>query len=483
MRPMLPVLALLLPCAPLAADSWPQFRGPNASGLAVGGQRLPAELGPEVNVVWKTPLPPGHSSPVIAGERIFLTAERGGSLLTIAVERSTGKVLWEREARHSGLEEIHQIGSHAQASPATDGKRVVSFFGSAGIFAYDLNGNLLWSRPLGPFKNTYGAGSSPVIHRGRVILNQDHDTDSFLMAFDLESGETIWKTERAEFPRGYATPVIWETGGGTQIVVSGTLRVVGYDFASGEELWTVIGIARIVTMTPVVGGDGILYVAAWAPGGDEGERIEVEPFDKVAATLDADQSGTLEKDEIPEGPLKSRFPQIDRDKDGRITKAEYEDMRRIFDAAQNIVLAIRPGGRGDISCSHVLWTQRKLIPYVPSPLYHDGRLFMVKNGGIFSSLDAKTGEPLKQGRVSGRADYYSSPVAGDGKIYLLSRRGELTVVSAEAEWKELSTAELGEEAFATPAIAGGRIYLRTQGHLYAFGIGDAEARGAGGGGG
>jgi outer membrane protein assembly factor BamB len=196
----------------------------------------------------------------------------------------------------------------------------------------------------------------------------------------------------------------------------------------------------------------------------------MEPFAGMLR-FDKDGNGTLEVDEVPEGSVKRRFTQIDRDKDGHITRAEYEDMRRIFDEARNVVMAVKPGGRGDITHTHVLWTQNKMLPYVPSPLYCKGYLFLIKNGGLLACLDARTGQPTKNERVFGTSSYYASPVAGDGKIYLVSQRGEFSVVTAEPQWRLLHRARFDEEVFATPAIADGRIYLRTAGHLYCFGLG------------
>jgi outer membrane protein assembly factor BamB len=175
-------------------------------------------------------------------------------------------------------------------------------------------------------------------------------------------------------------------------------------------------------------------------------------------------------EELPAGPIKERFGMIDRDKDGHVTKAEYEFMKRVFDGAKNRIMAIRPGGVGDVTESHVLWSQRKYLPVVPSPLYYRGHLFLVKNGGILVSLDARTGQPVKQARIAGPGDYYSSPVAGDGKVFLVSQRGELTIASGEGSWRILGKADFGEEVYGTPALVDGRIYLRTKGHLYCFGL-------------
>ena len=321
---------------------------------------------------------------------------------------------------------------------------------------------------MGPFKNDFGAASSPLIVDDRVILNQDHDENSFLTALDKETGKTIWRVDRSEFPRGFSTPTIWESQGKKQIVVVGTLRAIGYDLLTGEEIWTVRGLARIANPTPVVGADGTLFLTVWSPGAGPDDRIRAEVFDDQLKQYDGNRDGVLQNDELPDSPLKLRFPQIDLDKSGGVTRREYDNMARIFHMAQNGVFAVRPGGRGDITKTHVAWVQRRMIPYVPSPLLHDGFLYMVKDGGIVSSLDSRTGKAVKQGRLEGRSNYYSSPVCGDGKIYFLSQSGQLTVTTAEPNWEVLATAEFREETFATPAILSGHIYLRTSAHLYAF---------------
>ena len=449
---------------------WPQFRGPGGSGSSNDTAKLPTHVGPDRNVVWKTELPPGHSSPVVAGDRVYVTAVEDDKLWTFGLDRQTGQLLWRANAPHAELEQIHQTGSHAQSSPASDGQLVVSFFGSSGLFCYDRDGKLLWSRPMGPFSDTYGAAASPILVDDAVILLQDHDIDSFLVALDKQTGETIWSADRGEFPRGYTTPVIWNSEGRRQLVVVGALRVVGYDVATGAEIWTVRGIARLCSSTPALGDDGNIYISEWAPGGDETNRIQADPFTQLAATHDSNKNGTIELAELPPGPLKSRFPQIDRDKSGEITRAEYDWMEVIFNTAHNSFLAIRPGGVGDVTDSHVLWKRTQHLPYVPSPLYYRGHLFTVKNGGIFVSVNANTGATEKAGRLPQTAQYYSSPVAGDGKIYLVDQRGGLTVLSAGPQWKVLAQAEFGEDVYATPAIAEGRIYVRTTGHLYCFGL-------------
>lgn len=461
-----------------SAADWPQFRGPQSSGRAQSDSALPTDIGPDKHVVWKTELPPGHSSPAIVGDKIFLTAVRDKEHLeTICLDRASGKILWRVEAPHKTLEKIHGIGSYAQPSPAADAERVVVLFGSSGLYCYDHDGQKLWHRPMGPFNDEFGAAASPIIVEDRVLLCQDHDTGSFLAAYDKTTGQPIWQTDRSEFSRGYCTPVMVTVDGQRQIVVAGTLRVCGYDWNTGKELWTVRGLSRVNCITPVVGDDGTLYAAGWSAGGEAGDRIAMEPWDDFTFQYDADKSGTLSEKEVgASAALKTRFTQCDRDKDGQVTQREYNEFQMLFDRSQNVVLAIKPGARGDASESHIRWKYDKFVPFCASPLLADGRLFTIKDGGILTCLDAATGKVHKSGRVTGTSNYYASPAGGDGKVYLLSQRGTLSVVAAQDQWKVIHSAEFGEDCYASPAIVDGRIYLRTSGHLYCFGLSDAAAR-------
>jgi len=459
--------------ATLAAQAghWPQFRGPNAQGLAVNTKALPPDIGPNTrHVMWKVALPPGHSSPVVTEDRVYLQAVDQGRLQTLALDRDSGELVWKQETPHATLEEIHRIGSHAQCTIATDGRHVVSFFGSYGLECFDLAGKRLWTLPLGPFKNTFGAGSSPIICDGRVVLSQDHDLDSFLLAVDVQSGEVLWKTDRSDYLRNYGSPIIWTVEGQRQVVVAGTLRVTGYDLLTGRELWSVAGIARFVSATPTIGPDNLLFASGFAAGNEVGgERFMVAPFDAARAEFDKNSNGTLEEDELPEGPIAMRFSQVDRDKNGSLSEAEYELFRTLFAVGRNAIVAIKPGGQGEITESHVAWTQTKHVPFCASPVSTGDFLYTIRDQGILTNLKLKTGEKVKEGRLEAAGDYYSSPVAGDGKLYLLDERGRLTVVSDAADWQVLHTADFEENCYATPALVDNQIFLRTVGHLYCFG--------------
>ncbi len=468
----LTALSLLTSIA--TADDWPQFRGPRGSGVSLSKAKLPADIEATKHVIWKSNIPAGHTGPIVSEDRIFLTAARDKELLTLALDRGTGRVLWEAKAPYDKLENIHTTGSYAQSTPATDGQIVVSFFGSSGLHAYDRSGKPLWSQRMGPFKNDFGAGSSPIIVDDRVILLQDHDVDSFIAAYDKKSGKEIWRTDRSEFLRNYATPVIWEVNGQKEIVVAATLRIIGYDFATGKEKWTVTGVSRIINMTPVIAPDNTLIAACWSPGAEGEDRIQPPSVEELFES-DTNKDGGLEESEFPDNELKRRFTQIDRDKNGKITVEEYRALRRVFADARNAVLAIKPGGTGDITKTHIKWEYTKQIPYCPSPLCYNGIIYMVKDGGILTALDVETGKILKQGRLKSTGGFFASPVAGDGKVYVISQVGDLSVISAGADWQELHNTSLNGDGHATPAIVGGRIYVRAGDVLYCFGLPDQTA--------
>ncbi len=456
--------AITFTCSINSAE-WNQFRGPNATGLATTNDALPDELSFDKNLVWRTPIAKGHSSPVVDSDHIYVTTVREKRLLTITLNRDNGKLIWEREAPYDELESIHRIGSHATSSVVTDGERVVSFFGSCGMFCYDRDGKELWQLPMGPFNNQFGACSSPLIVDDRVISVQDHDTGSYLATFDKQTGKEVWRVERPVFRRNYGTPVIWNVDGQRQIVVAGTAHVVAYDFDTGERIWTVHGLCRVISNTPVVGNDGRLYVAS-----DGGGNASPQPsFEDLIESGDANKNGLLEPSELPNSPIKGFFGQFDKDADGSFDRDEYESIREIFALAQSVAIAIRPGGTGDITDTHIDWTFKKSIPRNSSPLVANGHLFMVKDGGIMTSIDLKTGAAVRSARLAATGKYFSSPVHGDGKIYVLSETGTMNVVDAQGEWKVISDLDFKEDVYATPAIADGRIYVRTVENLYCFG--------------
>ena len=463
---MKPIVCLAILAASISASNadWKQFRGPGGSGVATDTAELPTDIGPDSpHLVWKSPVPKGHSSPVIHGDRIYLTGLDQKTLRTYAINRLDGEIVWSADAPYEKLETVHRIGSQATPSVATDGDVVISMFGSSGLFCYDADGKQLWHRKMGPFNNGFGAASSPLLVDDRVVMVQDHDTGSFLAVYDSKSGDEVWKAERSNSRRNYSSPCVWTVDGKRQIVVAGSAHVTAYDFESGDIVWTIRGVSRVVNTTPVVGDDNRLYVAC--TGGSETEQ---PTFADVVANSDANKNGVLEPDELPKSPIKSFFSQFDRDANGTLDQKEYNSIRDIFSLSKTVAMAVRPGGAGDITDSHVEWKQSKSIPRNASPLYYKGVMFLVADGGIATSLDARTGEMLHRGRLSNTGKYYSSPAAGDDKLYIFGERGHLTVVSAEGEWTQLSESSFGEDVYASPAISHGCVFVRTVSHLYCF---------------
>jgi outer membrane protein assembly factor BamB len=430
---------------------------------------LPDDFGASGKLRWRVPLDPGHSTPVLCSGRIFLTGYRAGSkeMATVALDQKTGQTLWSRAIASPRIEQTHPIGSPATATPACDGQRLFVFFGSYGLVCYDLDGKKVWEHPLGPFQDEYGAGSSPVLIDGKVVLNQDHDIDSFLAAFDCATGKAIWKTARPDAVRSYSTPAVWVRNGRKELLVAGALELASFEPATGEKLWWVNGLARIVIPTPVPAGERI-YMASWAPGGDAGRRLALDSWASALTKWDKDHDGKLAKAEVDDREVLERFYRMDLDQSGLLDQKEWDRHADVFRRAQNAVMALKPSGRGELSESAVVWKYPRGVPYVSTPLLDKGILWMVKDGGIVTKLDAATGRMLQEERVPGIGNYFASPVAGDGKVYFAGEQGVVSVVANTADWQVISSHEFHEKIYATPVIDRDHIYLRSEQALYCF---------------
>ena len=462
------VLYLLLALGMFAAD-WPQLRGPNGSGLCPDCGKLPTEFGPQKNVLWKTELAPGKSSPVLVGDRIFLTAAEGDDLITICVSRTTGKVEWRRSVRAARREAQNRLNHRAAPTPVSDGKSVFAFFADLGLVAYDLAGNQRWQLPLGPFNSQHGVVASPVYADGRVILVFDTDTDAHIIAVDAGTGTVAWKVPRNVI-NGYSTPTIYRPPGGpAQVIAPGSYQLTAYSVATGETLWFVRGLTCQPKSAPAIVGD-ILYFNGWTVGNDAGEQVDLPAFSEVIAAADANHDGKLSQSELPP-PWQptGTWRAIDLDRDGLLNEREWTFFRTRR-ASRNALLAVRLGGSGDVTDTHVLWRFEKSLPDVPAPLVYDGVVFLFRSGGIATTLNARTGEVLKQARLTGALDdYYASPIGVDGKVYIASEHGKVVVLRAAGDWEVLAINEFDSEIYATPAISNGRIYIRTHNALYAIG--------------
>ena len=450
-------------------DGWTRFRGPNGSGVS-DGHELPADVGTDRSVIWKTAVPTGYSSPVLAEDRIFLTALDNEVLLTLALDRTTGRELWRRQAPRPRVERLDRRNNPAAPSPAIDDTRVYVFFAEFGLLAYDFDGNEIWRVPLGPFDNLYGMGASPVVFDGKVLLVADQRTDSFLIAVDGESGNVVWQVDRPEAASSHVTPIVWQPEDGEpQLLVVGSFRFSGYSIATGERLWWVRGMIHEMKSVPVV-ANGVAYVNGYgSPLNDPGNTIDVGPFEDALA-YDTDGDGLLSREELPEGRARQRLGMSDLDRDGKLSERDWDYFRNSM-SMTNGMFAIRLGGSGDMTSQNLLWLYSRAVPQLPSPLLYEGLLYMVNDGGIVTILDPASGERLDQGRLQQGVDnYYASPVAGDGKIYMVSELGKVSVLEPGPTLSVISTSDLDDSVYATPAIDGGRIYLRTGSTLYCFGL-------------
>jgi outer membrane protein assembly factor BamB len=460
---------LLLAIAPaaLTGADWPQFRGPNARGFSET-TNLPVEFGPAKNVIWKTELPAGHSSPVLTADRIFVTGFDAQKLYVIAMERAGGKILWRREVPRPRKQELHKSNSPASPSVATDGKNTFAFFTDFGLISHGPDGEERWRAPLGPFNNPFGLGASPVLAAGKVIQICDSESGSFLVAVDQSTGKQVWRVERPDVTRGFSTPLVYQPkDGGLQVLIAGTNRFIAYEVETGNEIWSVRGLTWQMKPTPVIDGD-IAYVLGWAGGADQGSQENIPPLEEILKEHDADKDGKLA---VAEAPLRYKrdLAESDFDHDGFYNPREWDKFIEKRSSV-NSVMAVRLGGRGDMTERNVIWRYYKSLPNATSPLLYRNVLYLVKEGGILTALDAATGTVLKQGRLRGALDFfYSSPVGADGKIYAASESGQVAVIKAGADWEVLAVNEMDDTVYATPAPVDERLYLRTRGALYCFG--------------
>lgn len=445
-----------LSCAASAqAQNWPRFRGPGASGIA-DGQNLPVKFSAEdrSNILWMTSIPGlAHSSPVVWGDRVFVTTaistagspelRTGDSSVagagTVSEERKikhswrlysihkrTGKILWSKTV-HEGKPSItrHPKASNASATPATNGKYLVALFGSEGLYCFDMDGKLRWKKDLGVMDQGYwtkpqyswGPASSPVLYQDLVIIQNDKQQNSFLAAYELETGKEVWKVERNEKP-SWSTPAIYH-GERPELVINAANYFYGYDPKTGEELWRISNEDRQVIIPSPVVADGIAIITGgWPNGGNPVYAIRLGG-------------------------------------NGDITPAE-----------------------GESASKYLAWKTPRWSPYTSTPIVYRGILYVVVDNGVLRAFDFKTGERLYQIRIAVGAGFSASPVASDGKIYFSSEDGEVYVVKAGPEYELLATNPMGEVLMATPAISDNILIVRGRNHV--FGIGRPGANQAGG---
>jgi len=460
---------VLLIATVTTGSDWDRFRGPNGSGIAEA-TGLPAVFGPNQNLVWKTSLPPGHSSPILSHNRIFLTGVDKEKLYLIALDRQTGRIIWQRESPRNRAERLHKLNSPASATPASDGTRVYVFFGDYGLVCYGWDGREMWRTPLGPFSNVYGMGVSPILVGDNIVLAADQSRDSYIAAFKKTDGTLSWKKLRPDAISGSSVPALHrEPGGRLQIIAPSSRRMESYDAATGKVLWYVTGLPGEMKSQPIL--DGLrLFVSGYAsPDNEAGNIRPVPSFEEGLAAEDTNRDGFVARDEARDARAKAAWQFIDLNTDDKLDREEWDKYRALM-TSENALLAYKLGGSGDLTGSNLLWKYQRAIPQLPSMVVYQGVLYMISDSGILTTLDPATGNVFKQGRLrSVPGSYLASIVAADGKIFIASQSGVVAVLKAGGDQELLSANNLDEDIFATPAIDRDRIFIRTVAALYCFG--------------
>jgi outer membrane protein assembly factor BamB len=451
--------------SPAATNDWLQFRGPNGTGVA-DGATLPAQFGATKNLAWKAAVPFGRSSPVVTTDRVFLTASEGDKLVTLALDRKTGKMLWRRDVARARHMPIYKANDAASPTPVSDGKNVIVFFAELGLISYGPDGSERWRLPLGPFSSFYGMAGSPVLAGNTLVLVCDQRANSFILAVDARNGKVLWKKDRTNY-EGFSTPVVYTPKNApAQLVVLGSNTLDAYSLDKGERLWWVTKVGTYPKGVPALSGD-MVYV-----NGEGGDEPFLPPYDDSLKKHDKDNDQRIKPEEMKGDPFEEHFGWIDANSDGYIDRAEYDFVRTGTSTSGHGITAIRLGGNGgsgDLTATNVVWRLKKSYPNIPAPLVYRDVMYLMKEGGIVTSLNPATGEVLKMGRTPEAVeDYSASPVAGDGKIFMVSASCKVTVLKAGAQWEILATNDLDEECWATPAIAGNSLIIRTRGALYSF---------------
>lgn len=464
----------------VAAD-WPQFRGPNCTGIAAESGPLPAEFSDTEKVAWSVKLGDGIGSPVVVDGRVITCGMVDETNIGLyAFDAETGKQLWMRQWPIGDIDEIHKSNSYAATSAAADSERVYFYFWTLGMVAVDAKtGADVWHQelPIPYFVFKWGAGMSPVLYKDLLLFCQDDDLHPAFYAFDKKTGEVRWKDDRSDMAVNYSHPVICSTAAGDEIIVGGTGILVGYDPDSGERLWRARTLLRNIKTTPVC-RDGIVYISLQSGG------IANQWLASVDRAETGNSDGKLTREEVqafvgkrpvPESFFDKTFGRGDLDGDGDLEGQELDVAflnsenfaGAAYDAenpAQEFILAVKAGGRGDVTDTHVLWKKpTKHTDHIVSPLVVDDRMLLIQCGGIATCFSTTDGSPVfGPGRIRNEGDYFASPIYADGKVFMASENGKIVVLQEGPDLNVLAVNDMGDSILGTPAIANGALFVRTR---------------------
>ena len=448
----------LLAALPIGAQDWSGFRGSNCSAVS-DAQDLPTSFGPEESLRWKTEIPFGRSSPILTESAVVVTGSDEENLYVMAIDRTSGEERWTQALKRARTEEIHSDNDSAAPTPVTDGQNVYAFFPELGLVSFDAEGDERWRHSLGPFVSYYGMSSSPVLAGDTLVQLCDQQVGSYILAVDAATGEERWKVERTGIVECFTTPVVYPADAPEQVIISGSFYVTSYSLDSGQELWRMKGFAYSPMPSPTLSGDTLFVCSPHPP------EFSMPEFEALLASHDGNADGKLNKDELQGSHL--HFGWLDANKDGVLLREEYVFAREGMASKGYGMVAIhlsRDEGPTE------LWRYKKGLPQISSPLLYDGVLYLTRDGGLVTTLDAETGGVLQRERLPhGMSECYPSPVAAGGKVYVTSNAGRIAVLEAGPGWNVLGSNELAEECFATPAIGEDSLYVRTSKALYAFG--------------
>jgi outer membrane protein assembly factor BamB len=477
---------------PVLAGNWPGFRGPNGTGIAAA-EKPPAHFSSSSNLVWRVEVPPGHASPVIWGDRVFVVGAQGNQLTTLCFYRLSGRKQWAKSVTTEKLEPVHAANSHASSTPATDGIAGYVYFGSVGLLTYDFAGNELWRKPL-PMPKTsqdQGTGTSPIRTQDKLVLFVQNGGESHLLAVNPADGREIWKAPMPLFHNSYSTPVVWQESGEGLVGLACAQRFTAFTLGDGKEAWWVNGLGFQACSTPVAVGDRLVIAAAGLHG-EVANMTPPPPFGEMLKQYDRDGDGLIAYEEIPDALLftdrqtsdgqgnmsvKEALNLIDGVTNGfRIERTKWEAYRaklagfRSGKVNQAAILCVRTGGKLDVSQSRVLWQETQGVPELPSPLAWQGRVYLIRSGGLLVCRELETGRLIYNNRLDAAGGYFASPVLADGRLFFASDRGTVTIVKAGDAFEVLAHIEIGEPIIASPAVAGNTLYLRSAKRLWAFGV-------------